>query len=181
MSLHDTVHLRTSTPSIGELAQGAAMPVHARPPSLWQRLFATRCDAATTCARLTLGIVMLPHGMQKLFGWFGGEGFAATMKQFTEQMHIAAPLAVFAILAESAGSIGLLLGFLTRIAAFGIGVVMAVAITMVHAKNGFFMNWFGKQAGEGFEYHILALGMALAVLVGGGGRASVDRAIVVSM
>ena len=97
-------------------------------------------------------------------GFFTGQGMPAA-------------LAFLVILAESAGSLGLILGFLTRIAALGIGCVMVGAIFMVHLPNGFFMNWDGKQAGEGFEYHLLAIGMALALLLGGGGRASIDRAI----
>jgi len=130
--------------------------------------------------RLALGIVMLPHGLQKALGLFGGPGYSGTMAMFTSQ-GMPAALAFLIILGESAGSLGLIVGFLSRIAGFGISCIMLGAIAMVHLPNGFFMNWFGKQAGEGFEYHILALGMALAVLVGGGGRASVDRAIVVSM
>ena len=130
--------------------------------------------------RLALGIVMLPHGLQKALGLFGGPGYSGTMAMFTSQ-GMPAALAFLVILGESAGSLGLLVGFLSRIAGFGISCIMLGAIAMVHLPNGFFMNWSGKQAGEGFEYHILALGMALAVLVGGGGRASVDRAISDSM
>lgn len=127
--------------------------------------------------RLGLGIVMFPHGAQKVLGWFGGYGFAATMGMFTDKMHVPAVFAVLAILAESAGSLGLLTGCLTRIAAFGVLCNMAVAVIMVHSANGFFMNWTGQQAGEGFEYHILAIAMALALIVAGGGKGSVDRAI----
>ena len=130
--------------------------------------------------RLALGIVMLPHGAQKALGLFGGPGYSGTMAMFTSQ-GMPAALAFLVILGESAGSLGLIVGFLSRIAGFGISCIMLGAIAMVHWQNGFFMNWAGKQAGEGFEYHILALGIALAVLVGGGGRASVDRAIVDSM
>jgi putative oxidoreductase len=131
-------------------------------------------------ARLALGIVMLPHGAQKALGLFGGPGYSGTMAMFTSQ-GMPAALAFLVILGESAGSLGLIVGFLSRIAAFGISCIMLGAIAMVHLPNGFFMNWSGKQAGEGFEYHILALGVALAVLVGGGGKSSVDRAIVESM
>ena len=130
--------------------------------------------------RLALGIVMLPHGAQKALGLFGGPGYTGTMAMFTSQ-GMPAALAFLVILGESAGSLGLIVGFLSRIAGFGISCIMLGAIAMVHLPNGFFMNWSGQQAGEGFEYHILALGMALAVLVGGGGKSSVDRAIVESM
>lgn len=126
--------------------------------------------------RLALGLVMLPHGLQKTLGMFGGYGFSGTMDMFTSQ-GMPALLAFLVILSESAGSLGLIVGLLTRVAAFGCASVMIGAIGMVHWQNGLFMNWFGKQAGEGFEYHLLAIGMALALLIGGGGKASVDRAI----
>ena len=119
---------------------------------------------------------MLPHGLQKTLGLFGGQGFSGTMAYFTGQGMLAA-LAFLVILAESAGSLGLIVGLLTRIAALGIGCVMVGAILTVHLPNGFFMNWFGNQKGEGFEYHLLAIGIALALLVGGGGRASIDRSL----
>lgn len=127
--------------------------------------------------RLTLGIVIFPHGAQKLLGWFGGFGFSGTMEFFTQKMGISWILAFLVIIAESFGALGLVAGFLTRLAAFGIACIMIGAIAMVHWPNGFFMNWFGKQAGEGFEYHLLALGIALALLVAGGGRYSVDGEI----
>jgi putative oxidoreductase len=100
----------------------------------------------------------------------------ATMGYF-EGSGIPALFALLAIIAEFFGGIGLLLGFLTRIAAFGILFNMLVAIAMVHARFGFFMNWTGKQPGEGFEYHILAIGMCLAALIGGGGALSIDWAL----
>jgi putative oxidoreductase len=140
-------------------------------------LFQTEDNRTGLILRLGLGVVMFPHGAQKVLGWFGGYGFAATMGAFTGKMHIPAILAVLAILAESAGSLGLITGCLTRVAAFGIFCNMAVAVAMVHWPNGFFMNWTGKQAGEGFEYHLLALTIALALIVTGGGKWSVDRAI----
>ena len=128
-------------------------------------------------ARLTLGIVMFPHGAQKVLGWFGGYGFSGTMNFFTGQMHVPALFAFLAIAAEFAGSLGLITGFLSRIAAFGIAANMIVAVVMVHGANGFFMNWFGNQKGEGFEYHLLAIGLAVIVMIGGAGKASIDRAI----
>ena len=143
-------------------------------------LFRTDDSLPLMIVRLALGIVMLPHGAQKALGLFGGPGYSGTMAMFTSQ-GMPAALAFLVILGESAGSLGLIVGFLSRIAGFGISCIMLGAIAMVHLPNGFFMNWSGKQAGEGFEYHILALGMALAVLVGGGGKSSVDRAIVESM
>jgi putative oxidoreductase len=134
----------------------------------------TEEGVAPLMARLALGLVMFPHGAQKALGWFGGYGFGGTMGFFTGAMHIPAALAFLAIAAEFAGSIALVLGLLSRLAAAGIAANMIVAIAAVHGANGFFMNWTGAQKGEGIEYHLLALGLALIVLVCGGGRASID-------
>src|SRR5437867_10394447 len=116
------------------------------------KLFATDDSVAAAILRLMLGVVFFAHGAQKMLGWFGGFGFAGTMGFFTGAMHIPAPLAFLAIAAEFFGSLGLILGFLTRIAAFGIAANMVVAIGKVHSAFGFFMNWSGTQKGEGFEY-----------------------------
>jgi putative oxidoreductase len=139
-----------------------------------QCLFKTDNSTGPLLARLMLGIVMFPHGAQKMLGWFGGHGFSGTMNFFTGMMHIPAPFAFLAILAEFAGSLALIAGVLSRVAALGIATVMTVAVVTVHAANGFFMNWTGSQKGEGFEYHLLALGLALIVIFQGGGKASVD-------
>jgi putative oxidoreductase len=117
---------------------------------------------------------MFPHGAQKALGWFGGYGFDGTMGYFTGTLHIPALFAFLAILAEFAGSLGLITGLLSRLSALGIAATMTVAIFMGHAENGFFMNWYGSQKGEGFEYHLLAIGLALIVAVHGGGKASLD-------
>ena len=140
-----------------------------------QYLIKTNNSCAPMLARLTLGIVMFPHGLQKTFGCFGGYGFTGTMNFFTQSMHIPAPLAFLAIAAEFAGSIGLLVGCLSRVAAFGIATNMVVAIITVHSANGFFMNWYGTQKGEGFEYHLLAIGLALIVIIHGAGKWSIDH------
>src|ERR1700756_3057816 len=110
-----------------------------------RRLYATDDSTATSILRLVLGVVFFAHGAQKMLGWFGGFGFGATMNFFTSMAHIPSPLAVLAIAAEFFGGIGLIFGFLTRIAAFGIGVNMLVAILAVHHTFGFFMNWAGTQ------------------------------------
>ena len=142
-----------------------------------RKIVQTDDDIASFVLRLLLGIVFFPHGMQKVFGWFGGAGFSGTMEGFTAKMGIPVFFAFLAILAESAGSLGLISGFLTRIAAFGVTCNMVVAIFMVHLKNGFFMNWFGKQQGEGFEYHLLVIAITIALMIRGGGRWSVDRVL----
>jgi len=144
----------------------------------WPRaVVATDNSLAGLVLRVTLGVVMFPHGAQKVFGWFGGHGFSATMNSFTENMGIPWVFALLAILAESLGAVALIVGFLTRVAALGIGVVMVVATVMIHWQNGFFMNWFGGKQGEGFEYHLLALAIAVALVIRGGGLWSVDRAL----
>ncbi len=142
-----------------------------------KRLFETDSDTATLVLRVLLGVVFFPHGMQKLFGLFGGYGFSGTFGFFTGSLGIPALFAVLAILAEGLGSLGLLSGLLTRIAAFGITVNMIVAVLMIHHKFGFFMNWDGKQAGEGIEYHLLAIAIGIALMIRGGGKWSVDRVI----
>jgi putative oxidoreductase len=139
------------------------------------KILTTEDSAAPLIARLTLGIVMLPHGAQTMLGWFGGYGFSGTMGFLTGTLHIPAVFAFLAIAAEFFGSLGLIFGFLSRIAAFGIGITMAVAALLAHAANGFFMNWFGNQKGEGYEYHLLTIGLALAVVVQGSGKCSIDR------
>jgi putative oxidoreductase len=141
-------------------------------------LFQTENSWSGLVLRLGLGVVMFPHGAQKALGWFGGNGFAATIEMFSGKMHVPLIFAVLAILAESAGSLGLITGCLTRVAALGILCNMSVAVAMVHWSNGFFMNWSGKQAGEGFEYHVLAIAIAIALILSGGGKWSVDRAII---
>jgi putative oxidoreductase len=142
-----------------------------------QLLFKTNNHTAPLIARLMLGIVMFPHGAQKMLGWFGGHGFTGTMNFFTGTMHIPAVFAFLAILAEFAGALGLIAGLFSRVAAFGIASVMTVAILTSHVANGFFMNWSGNQKGEGFEYHLLAIGLALIVLIHGGGKASLDSVL----
>lgn len=142
-----------------------------------RKLFATDDNTATAILRLVLGVVFFAHGAQKMLGWFGGFGFSGTMGYFTSAMHIPAPLALLAIAAEFFGGLGLILGFLTRIAALGIATNMVVAIATVHSEFGFFMNWAGRQKGEGFEYHLLVLSMTAFLMIRGAGAFSIDRAI----
>jgi len=138
-------------------------------------LFKTEQEITQLVLRVLLGIVFFPHGAQKLLGWFGGPGFGGTMDFFTSNLGIPAVLAFLVIITESFGSLALITGFFTRVAAFGVSCIMVVATYMLHWQNGFFMNWFGNQKGEGFEYHILAVGICLALMIKGGGKWSVDR------
>ncbi len=143
-----------------------------------RRLIQTENCLSSFVLRVLLGVVMLPHGCQKVLGWFGGHGLGATMNMFTVKMGIPWPFAVLAITAEFLGSLGLIVGLLTRVAGLGIASVMAVAVLTVHLHQGFFMNWSGTKHGEGFEYHLLALAIAVALMIKGGGRWSIDRAII---
>src|ERR1700732_2754153 len=136
---------------------------------MFRKLFAADDDGATAVLRVVLGVVFFAHGAQKMLGWFGGPGFSGTMGMFTGYMHIPAPFAFLAIAAEFFGGLGLILGFLTRIAAFGIAINMVVAVAMVHRSFGFFMNWSGTQKGEGFEYHLLVLAIATFLMIRGAG------------
>ena len=135
-------------------------------------LLATDASVTQLVLRWTLAIVMFPHGAQKALGWFGGYGFKGTMGYFGQRFP--APLGFLAIVAEFLGSIGLAVGLFTRVAAFGIACVMIVAVLTTHTPHGFFMNWYGNQKGEGFEFHLLVLGLALALILGGAGVWSVD-------
>ena len=144
---------------------------------MFRKLFATDDNPATIILRLVLGVVFFAHGAQKMLGWFGGYGLSGTMGFFTGTMHIPAPIAFLAIAAEFFGGLGVLLGLLTRIAAFGIAANMVVAIVMVHSPFGFFMNWDGTQKGEGFEYHLLVLAITAFLMIRGAGAFSVDRGI----
>ena len=139
------------------------------------KLVSTDNDIATAVLRLVVGVIFLAHGAQKMLGWFGGYGFSGTMGFFTGALHIPAIFAFLAIAAEFFGGLGLILGFLTRIAAFGILSNMVVAIAMVHSQFGFFMNWTGAQKGEGYEYHLLVLATTVLLIIRGAGAASFDR------
>ena len=143
---------------------------------MFHRLVGTTQDVTLTFLRLVLGVVFFAHGAQKMLGWFGGYGFHGTMGFFTH-IGLPAPVAFLVICTEFFGGLGLIVGLLTRIAALGIGGEMIGAIFMVHLPNGFFMNWYGTQKGEGFEYHLLAIAVAAILLLRGAGAFSVDRAL----
>jgi len=138
-----------------------------------QRMFTTENAYAPLLLRLALGGMILPHGIQKLFGALGGYGYAGTMGYF-RSLGIPAAFGLLAILTEFFGGLALLAGFGTRLAALAVGATLAVAAVLVHAKSGFFMNWSGKQAGEGIEFFLVAIGVALALVFSGGGALSLD-------
>ena len=162
-SIRDVSALETSSSASGTLR------------GLLASVASTSADAGPLVARVALGAVIFPHGAQKVLGWFGGYGLTGTMGFFTGTLGIPAVFAALAIAAEFLGAIGLIVGGLSRIAAFGVAVTMAVAAVMVHSKFGFFINWSGAQAGNGVEYQLLAIGLALVVMLKGGGAYSLDR------
>jgi putative oxidoreductase len=140
-------------------------------------LFKTDDSWAGLILRMGLGGVIFAHGAQKLLSWFGGNGFEGTMGFFTQTMGLPWVVAFLVIIGESLGSLGLIAGFLTRFTAASFVVIMIGAIATVHWPQGFFMNWFGQQQGEGFEYHLLVIAMSAALIVIGGGRWSMDGVI----
>lgn len=142
--------------------------------SILQRVISTTADPSQTILRIVLGAIMFAHGAQKLPGWYGGFGFEGTMGYFTGTIGLPAALGFLVIMLEFLGGIALLVGLGSRVMAIGSGVIMVGAIVTVHAANGFFMNWMGNQAGEGYEFHLAILAIAIAVAVRGSGAWSID-------
>jgi putative oxidoreductase len=138
---------------------------------MFKKLILTNDDMVLSVLRIVLGIVFIAHGVPKL------TGFSGTMDFFTAQLGIPALFAFLAIMAEGLGGFGLVTGLLTRVAAFGIAVNMVVAVLMLHLQHGFFMNWLGNQKGEGYEYHLLVIAIAVALMIRGGGKWSIDSMI----
>ncbi len=134
-------------------------------------LYQTDRNHAGLVARVFLGAVMLPHGLPKLMN------FEQSVGGLTSGVGLPYVIAFLVVVGESIGAFSLILGFLSRFCAFSIGIIMAGAVWLFHYNHGFFMNWKGNQSGEGYEYHILAIGLALVVTVCGGGRFSVDGLI----
>ena len=142
---------------------------------VWHRFIATGGSLAVLPVRLAFGLIFMAHGAQKLFGWFGGPGLSATIGGF-KQMNIPPAAAVLAACVECFGGLALVAGFLARPAAVGVIVVMLTAIAKVHAKNGFFLNFYMTPGrGHGYEYNLALTAMALSVLIGGAGALSIDR------
>ena len=122
--------------------------------------------------RFITGLVLMPHGAGKLFGWFGGRGIEGTAAGFARLgLEPALPLATVVGVTEFFGGLLIAIGLLTRPAAIGVVVIMAVAVFQVHLKNGFF--WFNG----GYEYPLLWGVVALAIVFCGGGALSEDRKI----
>jgi putative oxidoreductase len=143
--------------------------------TLSQKIFRTENNYSWTILRVTLGVVMLAHGLQKAFGWFGGYGWDGTMGYFTGAVGLPSILGAFIILIESLGAFLLILGFAGRINAVLVGTVILGAFFVDHLPNGFYMNWFGNQKGEGFEFDLLFLAISSFVAINGSGALSIDR------
>tara|TARA_R110002096_G_scaffold121171_1_gene262395 strand:+ start:39 stop:494 length:456 start_codon:yes stop_codon:yes gene_type:complete len=145
--------------------------------NLLKKLITTHPNSGFSIARLTLGLVIFPHGAQKLLGLFGGYGYSATIEMFTTQMGLLSIVAFSVIMIEFFGSISLVLGLFSRFWALSlIGMFLGIIFT-TQLEYGFFMNWFGNQLGEGYEYSLLVIGLALTVLVNGSGKWSIDTII----
>lgn len=140
-----------------------------------QFLFSSDNGIPGLILRMTIGLVMLPHGAQKMMGWFGGNGFKSTMNYFTETLRLPWVVSLCIILIEFLGAISLILGFGCKIWAVLFIIVMLGAIVTTNYSNGFFMNWFGDQRGEGFEYHLLVIGLCASLILTGGGKFAIDR------
>jgi putative oxidoreductase len=138
-----------------------------------RKLMNTQDEYSLALARVVLGLVFFAHGAQKMLGWFGGSGFSGTISGFAK-FGMPAAVALFAIFVEFFGSLGLLLGLLSRVAAFAIIVEMIGAILTIHIHNGFFMNWMGRQKGEGYEYHLITIALGFLIMVRGAGALSID-------
>lgn len=140
-----------------------------------RRLLATDNNYNWLILRVALGVVMLGHGLQKAFGWFGGFGWNNTMGYFTGTVGLPSWLSALVILIESLGAVLLIIGFAGRINAALMAIVMAGAFFAEHLRHGFFMNWFGTNKGEGFEFDILFWAISLIIVINGSGKCSIDR------
>ena len=142
-----------------------------------QKIFGTNNDWTGLVTRISIGLILFPHGAQKLFGWFGGYGFNGTMAFFTGKMHLPWIIGLLVIIIESIGTLLLIAGFAGRIWSALIVILMTGILLTSHLDNGFFMNWFGNQKGEGYEFDLLLIGLSVATLINGSGRFSIDQLI----
>lgn len=146
-------------------------------PIMRALLFKTGDSYAPLLLRILLAVALFPHGAQKVFGWFGGYGFSGTMQLFTTTFGLPWLIALLVIIIEFFGAFALLFGFITRVAGLAIAGVMLGIVLTSHLQNGFFMNWYGTQKGEGIEYFIPVIAIALSLVISGGGKWSIDRCL----
>jgi putative oxidoreductase len=144
---------------------------------MMQLIFRTNNDWTGVIIRLTTGLILFPHGAQKMLGLFGGFGFSGEMDFLTGTVHLSWLIAFLVIIIEFVGSLAFIVGFASRVWAVLTIILMLGIIVSTHLDNGFFMNWFGNQKGEGFEYHLLVIGLCLAMLYNGSGKLSIDRTL----
>ncbi len=137
----------------------------------------TEDDIKFFILRFTVGFIVLAHGFQKLFGWFGGHGLSSTIEAFAQWFGFPAFITFLVVMSDSFGAFFLILGFLTRFMAASISMVMVGAIIFVHGRWGFYMNWYSEQRGEGFEFHLLILAICVVLIIAGGGKWSADKLI----
>jgi len=142
-----------------------------------QMIFKTDNNWTGLIIRLTIGLVMFPHGAQKVFGWFGGPGFSKEMSFFTETLHLPWLMAFLVIFIEFFGAISLIIGFATRLWSVAMVMLFIGIIFTEHLQNGFFINWFGNQKGEGYEYHLLIIGLSITAFINGSGKFSIDKQV----
>lgn len=140
--------------------------------SLTQRILRVSSQQADLILRVALGTVFVAHGSQKLFGWFGGNGWNATIGFFNQVLNIPAPLAGLVILIEFFGGIAIILGLLTRPVALGLAATMLGAAFKVHLVNGFFLG-----QNNGVEYVFVLLLLSIYFVVKGSGVISLDGLI----
>lgn len=132
-------------------------------------LLQTPPDPLLTWLRLALGFIMLPHGAQKLLGWFGGSGYSGTVGFFESQLGLPPVVTLLVILTESVGALLLILGLGGRFAAAALMGNMLGAILLVNLQNGFFWTE------QGYEFPLMIILIAAVTLVRGSGAWSVDR------
>lgn len=162
-------------PSTAVLHAETSQAVPERWKSVLRTALATDASKTLLFQRLVLAGVVLPHGLQKAFGWFGGWGLNGTVAWFQSALDVPAPVAALVIASDLLGALALAFGLFSRLTALGIALTMLGAVSLVHAPNGFFMNWGGSNPGEGYEFHLLALALSMPLAVRGGGAASLDR------
>jgi len=140
-------------------------------------LFSSGSDWTGFILRLTVGLIIFPHGAQHLLGWFGGFGYKGFMNFLTQTHHLPWLVALTVIAIEFFGSLFLVAGLGSRPWAFAMIVLMVGIILSSHVQHGFFMNWIGAQQGEGYEFHLLVIGLCIAIILNGGGKLSLDGAL----
>jgi putative oxidoreductase len=142
---------------------------------MFKKIIRTTDNYSFTFLRAALGMVLLAHGVQKAFGWFNGFGWNNSINYFTGTVGLPYTLAAFVILIETLGAVLLIVGFAGRINAALMAIVIAGAFFVDHVHNGFYMNWFGVQKGEGYEFDILFWVISIAIVINGSGKFSIDK------